>query len=139
MTENESKADQPKVVAAIPCFNEERFIGSVVAKTKKYVNTVVVIDDGSTDDSAEVAKATGAAVYCHEENRGYGAAICRRSERDSALDSAHLGWRRRYCGGFSFPGKREQITALSSHRAKSPDNTYKRSVGTQTHRFAKRV
>ena len=85
MTENESKADQPKVVAAIPCFNEERFIGSVVAKTKKYVNKVVVIDDGSTDDSAEVAKATGAAVYCHEENRGYGAAICSALDRGRSL------------------------------------------------------
>ena len=85
MTEIESKADQPKVVAAIPCFNEERFIGSVVAKTKKYVNKVVVIDDGSTDDSAEIAKTTGASVYCHDENRGYGAAICSALDRGRSL------------------------------------------------------
>ncbi|NQT71172.1 MAG: glycosyltransferase [Chloroflexi bacterium] len=85
MTENESKADQPKIVAAIPCFNEERFIGSVVAKTKKYVNKVIVIDDGSTDESSEVAKATGAAVYCHDENRGYGAAISSALDRGRSL------------------------------------------------------
>ena len=63
-----------KVVAAIPCYNEERFIGSVVAKAKKYVDTVVVIDDGSTDDSAEIAERVGAIVR-RSEHRGYGAAI----------------------------------------------------------------
>jgi len=63
-----------KVVAAIPCFNEERFIGSVVAKAKRYVDTVVVIDDGSTDDSAEIAEQVGATVY-RSEHGGYGAAI----------------------------------------------------------------
>ena len=74
-------ASQPKIVAAIPCFNEERFIGSVVAKTRKYVDEVVVIDDGSDDDSGEVAGTAGAIVYRHEGNLGYGAAIC------SALES----------------------------------------------------
>jgi glycosyltransferase involved in cell wall biosynthesis len=69
-------ASQPKIVAAIPCFNEERFIGSVVAKTRKYVDEVIVIDDGSSDDSAEIAEFAGATVYRHESNLGYGAAIC---------------------------------------------------------------
>ncbi len=66
---------EPKIVAAIPCFNEERHIGSVVLKTKKLVSNVVVIDDGSIDDTAEVAAEAGATVYQHRQNRGYGVAI----------------------------------------------------------------
>jgi len=67
--------DNPKIIAAIPCFNEERCIGSVVLKTKKFVSSVVVIDDGSSDASAEIAGEAGAVVYQHGQNRGYGAAV----------------------------------------------------------------
>ena len=66
---------QPLIVAAVPCFNEERFIGSVVLKVKKYVDRVVVVDDGSTDASVEVASDAGAIVCSHDCNKGYGAAI----------------------------------------------------------------
>ena len=66
---------KPGVFAAIPCFNEERCIGSVVVKARKYVDKVIVIDDGSTDATSEVAAAAGAEVYQHGQNRGYGAAI----------------------------------------------------------------
>ncbi len=67
--------NKPKVIAAIPCFNEERCIGSVVIKAKRFVESVIVIDDGSTDATAEVATGAGAEVYQHGKNRGYGAAI----------------------------------------------------------------
>jgi glycosyltransferase involved in cell wall biosynthesis len=63
------------IAAAIPCLDEERFIGSVVLKTRKHVDSVIVIDDGSHDATAEVAAAAGAKVQRHGENRGYGAAI----------------------------------------------------------------
>ncbi len=63
------------VVAAIPCFDEERFIGSVVLSVRKYVDRVLVIDDGSTDASAEIAAAAGASVVGHGGNKGYGAAV----------------------------------------------------------------
>ena len=66
---------KPKIIAAIPCFNEERCIGSVVLKTKKFVSSVIVIDDGSTDATAEVAAEAGATVYQHGQNRGYGATV----------------------------------------------------------------
>lgn len=68
---------QPKleIVAVIPCLNEERFIGSVVIKTRKYVDRVIVIDDGSIDATAEVATEAGATVFQHDHNRGYGSAI----------------------------------------------------------------
>lgn len=65
----------PKVVALIPAYNEERFIGSVVLQTRKHVDVVLVVDDGSTDDTAEVARAAGAMVVQHKRNRGKGNAL----------------------------------------------------------------
>ncbi len=56
----------PKVVAAIPCFNTERFIKNVVAIAKKHVDQVIVINDGSCDGTAEVARAAGALVVTHD-------------------------------------------------------------------------
>jgi len=77
--------NKPKIIAAIPCFNEERCIGSVVLKTKKFVSSVIVIDDGSTDATAEVAEAAGASVHQHDRNRGYGAAIRSALEKGKQL------------------------------------------------------
>ena len=71
---NELSEPKGRVVAAIPCFNEERFIGSVVLKTRKYVDKVVVIDDGSSDATAEIAGSGGALVCSHGQNMGVGAA-----------------------------------------------------------------
>jgi glycosyltransferase involved in cell wall biosynthesis len=64
-----------KVVAVIPAHNEERFIGSVVLKARKYASIVIVVDDGSTDATAEVARSAGAHVIQHEKNRGKGVAL----------------------------------------------------------------
>jgi len=72
---SEQPQRRPKIIAAIPCFNEERCIGSVVIKVKKFVDSVIVIDDGSTDATAEIAAEAGAAIHQHGQNRGYGAAI----------------------------------------------------------------
>ena len=47
-----SMGTRPKVIAAIPCFNAEQFVGDVVSSAKKYVEQVVVIDDGSRDGSS---------------------------------------------------------------------------------------
>ena len=41
-------------VAVIPAYNEERFIGSVVLRARKYADVVIVVDDGSTDATAEL-------------------------------------------------------------------------------------
>ena len=66
--------NQHKVIAAIPCYNEERFIGEVVLSARKYVDQVIVIDDGSTDGTSEAARAAGASVIRHETKKGAGAA-----------------------------------------------------------------
>jgi len=75
LSASEQPQRKPKIVAAIPCFNEARCIGSVVLKAKKFVDTIVVIDDGSTDATAEIVAEAGAAIHRHDQNRGYGAAI----------------------------------------------------------------
>ena len=61
-------------IIAIPCYNEEKTIGSVVLAAKKYAE-VIVVNDGSTDRSAEIAQLAGAWVINNPRNRGYGAAI----------------------------------------------------------------
>ena len=63
-----------KVIAVIPCLNEEIYIGEVVNKTLNHVNTVIVVDDGSTDATAHVAGIAGAEVISHSAKQGAGAA-----------------------------------------------------------------
>jgi glycosyltransferase involved in cell wall biosynthesis len=70
-----SKTSKPKIIAGMPAFNEEKYIGSLVLQTRQYVDEVIVVDDGSVDNTAEIAKLAGARVIRHERNRGYGAAI----------------------------------------------------------------
>jgi glycosyltransferase involved in cell wall biosynthesis len=63
------------MVAAIPAYNEEKTIAKVVVRAMKHVDKVVVVDDGSTDDTATIAERLGAHLVRHEGNMGYGAAI----------------------------------------------------------------
>lgn len=62
-------------MAALPAYNEEVTIGSIVLKALKYVDRVIVVDDGSSDGTAEVARLAGAFVVRHKKNKGYGAAL----------------------------------------------------------------
>lgn len=64
-----------KVIAAMPAYNEERFIAKTVLGCKPYVDEVIVVNDGSADATAMIATACGATVIYHEKNMGYGAAI----------------------------------------------------------------
>lgn len=64
-----------KTVIVIPAYNEERFIGSAVLKAHQYASTIVVVDDGSTDKTAEIAREAGAIVVRHEQNQGKGGAL----------------------------------------------------------------
>ena len=62
-------------LVCIPAFNEEHFIGKVVKNCLKYADQVVVCDDGSVDNTYEVADAAGANVIRHEKNCGKGEAF----------------------------------------------------------------
>lgn len=62
-------------VAVIPALNEATRIGAVVRVVRPYVTQVLVVDDGSTDDTAKAAEAEGAMVVRHMLNRGQGAAL----------------------------------------------------------------
>lgn len=64
-----------QVIAIVPAFNEERFIASVVFQTRPFANEVVVVDDGSTDRTAELAEAAGATVLRLDVNAGKAAAL----------------------------------------------------------------
>src|SRR5437762_11752038 len=64
-----------KILVAIPAFNEGPTIGCVVLKARQFASEVVVVDDGSSDDTAETAALAGAHVIQHSRNLGKGLAI----------------------------------------------------------------
>jgi glycosyltransferase involved in cell wall biosynthesis len=75
MSEQDEPTGQGRAVLVIPAYNEERFIGSVVLKALRLVDAVVVVDDGSTDATAEIATEAGAVVVRHQGNLGKGVAL----------------------------------------------------------------
>lgn len=64
-----------KIFILIPAFNEERTIGQVIKEVRLYVDEIVVIDDGSTDRTGEIATQERVVVLKHLINRGQGAAL----------------------------------------------------------------
>ena len=73
---NDAKAiDRLTVGAVVPAYQEEKNIGEVVRRTLKQLPNVVVVDDGSTDATADEARTAGADVIVHEQNRGKGESI----------------------------------------------------------------
>jgi glycosyltransferase involved in cell wall biosynthesis len=81
-------ADSTKqIVALIPAYNEARELGPVVEAALSYL-PVLVVDDGSSDDTAAIAESRGASVVRHSVNRGKGAAL--RSGFERALADGAL-------------------------------------------------
>lgn len=64
-----------RVLAIIPALRAERTVPRVIEESRKFLEPVVVIDDGSSDATGAVARAAGATVLRHEVNRGKGAAL----------------------------------------------------------------
>jgi glycosyltransferase involved in cell wall biosynthesis len=65
---------QPRILALIPAYNEAPRVGAVVAGALAHLPTLVV-DDGSTDDTAATAESAGATVIRQRPNQGKGAAL----------------------------------------------------------------
>lgn len=64
-----------KIVAIIPAYNEEQTIADVLERTRPFVDELIVVDDGSTDRTAQIARMHGAHVLTHVINRGLGASL----------------------------------------------------------------
>ncbi|MDA4129584.1 MAG: glycosyltransferase family 2 protein [Thaumarchaeota archaeon] len=64
-----------KKVAVIPAYNEEKTISKVLLLTDKLVDQIIVVDDGSTDLTGDIARALGFITLKHEINEGKGAAL----------------------------------------------------------------
>jgi glycosyltransferase involved in cell wall biosynthesis len=67
--------DRSKIAAIIPAYQEEKHIGDVALRTLAQLPHVLVVDDGSPDRTAEVARQAGAEVIVHPQNRGKGETI----------------------------------------------------------------
>jgi len=65
----------PDVVVVIPAYNEARYIGSIVLQARRFTNRVIVVDDGSIDETSQIADCAGATVINHDCNQGKGAAL----------------------------------------------------------------
>ncbi len=76
-----------KTLAAIPAYNEELALGSVILKARDHVDEVLVVDDGSEDDTSRVASMAMATLLSHRKNLGKGAAI--RTAFDYARRNGH--------------------------------------------------
>lgn len=64
-----------KIAAVLPAFNEEKQIGQVISAIPGFVDHIIVVDDGSTDRTAHIARESGAMTVSHKKNRGVGAAF----------------------------------------------------------------
>jgi glycosyltransferase involved in cell wall biosynthesis len=63
------------VLVGIPAYDEGKYVASIVVQAKQYADEVIVVDDGSRDNTARIAELASATVVRHDENRGKGAAI----------------------------------------------------------------
>src|SRR5207245_5722030 len=64
-----------QTAAVIPAYQDEKHIGDVARRTRERLDHVLVVDDGSTDRTAQCAREAGAEVIVHDQNRGKGEAI----------------------------------------------------------------
>jgi len=60
-----------KITAVIPAYNEASRIADTLNQAKPYVDEIIVLDDASTDDTADVAKKQDAVVFTLTSNQGY--------------------------------------------------------------------
>ena len=68
----QSKSPEPRVLLAIPVYNEERYVDNVLTEVRKRIEDILVIDDGSTDRTPMLLSKHPVEVIRHATNRGYG-------------------------------------------------------------------
>lgn len=83
-------SEAPSTLVGIPAYNEAATIEEVVAAAKRYADAVFVVDDGSTDDTAALARDAGAYIVQHPTNRGYGATMKTIFQLASRVDADSL-------------------------------------------------
>jgi glycosyltransferase involved in cell wall biosynthesis len=67
--------DRSRVAAVIPAYQEEKHVAEVARRVRAQLEHVLVVDDGSTDATAERARRAGVEVIVHPQNRGKGESI----------------------------------------------------------------
>lgn len=67
--------DKPSVMIAMPAYNEQERVGTTASTAKPFADVVIVVDDGSKDNTVLVAEEAGAMVIRHRVNQGYGGAL----------------------------------------------------------------
>ena len=81
----DNRKNKPKIYIVIPAYNEENSISGVIKDLKKHnYHNIIVVDDGSTDNTLKIARQAGAIIVRHPINLGQGAAL--RTGMDLALD-----------------------------------------------------
>lgn len=73
--ETSEDVEQSTIVVGVPAYNEAGSIASIVETAAEYGDSVLVVDDGSRDETAREAGKAGAMVIEHEYNKGYGGAL----------------------------------------------------------------
>jgi len=64
-------AAKPKIIVGIPAYNEAKYIAGVILQSRQYAGSVIVVNDGSKDNTAKISRLAGAQVVEHEVNKGY--------------------------------------------------------------------
>ena len=82
--------DRLRTAALIPAFNEARSIRDVLQGVRGVVDHVLIVDDGSTDGTGDLARERGAEVIAHSINRGKGHAIRTGIEALAERDYTHI-------------------------------------------------
>jgi len=116
-----------KVFALVPALNAEKSIGDVVRDCRAQLDTVVVIDDGSTDRTGDVARANGAIVLRHEVNQGKGASL--KTGFKYAVDNGYDGVITLDADGQHLPSEIPKI--LAAHQESGADLV----IGGRAHLF----
>jgi glycosyltransferase involved in cell wall biosynthesis len=67
--------NRPGIAAVIPAYQEEKHVGEVAKRARAQLEHVLVVDDGSSDGTAERAQSAGVDIVVHPQNRGKGESI----------------------------------------------------------------